>query len=286
MLSALVLAASLVFTESDADFALQCASNLVENCTPRDAGTIRGVLASNWLLDNISRNGVDVKRDRFSVITPKGRRTMANLSCRFVTNPDDEWVVVVSHYDTKPSVACPGANDGASTTGLLMALARIVAERGLPRGNLMLIWTDGEECMNSYSANDGLWGSKRAVDVLKESGLKVRAAICVDMLGDKDLDICIPANGDNTLSSIACHAARRANLGPCFRGRIREVVKDDHTAFLTAGWRAIDLIDFNYGSAHGLNDYWHTPEDTVDKISTESLYKSGRLLVELLNIIL
>lgn len=286
MLSALVLAASLVFTESDADFALQCASNLVENCTPRDAGTIRGVLASNWLLDNISRNGVDVKRDRFSVITPKGRRTMANLSCRFVTNPDDEWVVVVSHYDTKPSVACPGANDGASTTGLLMALARIVAERGLPRGNLMLIWTDGEECMNSYSANDGLWGSKRAVDVLKESGVKVRAAICVDMLGDKDLDICIPANGDNTLSSIACHAARRANLGPCFRGRIREVVKDDHTAFLTAGWRAIDLIDFNYGSAPGLNDYWHTPEDTVDKISTESLYKSGRLLVELLNIIL
>ncbi len=286
MLSALVLAASLVFTESDADFALQCASNLVENCTPRDAGTIRGVLASNWLLDNISRNGVDVKRDRFSVITPKGRRTMSNLSCRFATNPDDEWVVVVSHYDTKPSVACPGANDGASTTGLLMALARIVAERGLPRGNLMLIWTDGEECMNSYSANDGLWGSKRAVDVLKESGVKVRAAICVDMLGDKDLDICIPANGDNTLSSIACHAARRANLGPCFRGRIREVVKDDHTAFLTAGWRAIDLIDFNYGSAHGLNDYWHTPEDTVDKISPESLYKSGRLLVELLNIIL
>ena len=269
MLSALVLAASLVFTESDADFALQCASNLVENCTPRDAGTIRGVLASNWLLDNISRNGVDVKRDRFSVITPKGRRTMSNLSCRFATNPDDEWVVVVSHYDTKPSVACPGANDGASTTGLLMALARIVAERGLPRGNLMLIWT-----------------SKRAVDVLKESGVKVRAAICVDMLGDKDLDICIPANGDNTLSSIACHAARRANLGPCFRGRIREVVKDDHTAFLTAGWRAIDLIDFNYGSAHGLNDYWHTPEDTVDKISPESLYKSGRLLVELLNIIL
>lgn len=286
MLSALVLAASLVFTESDADFALQCASNLVENCTPRDAGTIRGVLASNWLLDNISRNGVDVKRDRFSVITPNGRRTMSNLSCRFATNPDDEWVVVVSHYDTKPSVACPGANDGASTTGLLMALARIVAERGLPRGNLMLIWTDGEECMNSYSSNDGLWGSKRAVDVLKESGVKVRAAICVDMLGDKDLDICIPANGDNTLSSIACHAARRANLGPCFRGRIREVVKDDHTAFLTAGWRAIDLIDFNYGSAHGLNDYWHTPEDTVDKISTESLYKSGRLLVELLNIIL
>ena len=286
MLSALVLAASLVFTESDADFALQCASNLVENCTPRDAGTIRGVLASNWLLDNISRNGVDVKRDRFSVITPKGRRTMSNLSCRFATNPDDEWVVVVSHYDTKPSVACPGANDGASTTGLLMALARIVAERGLPRGNLMLIWTDGEEVMNSYAANDGVWGSKRAVDVLKESGVKVRAAICVDMLWYKDLDICIPANGDNTLSSIACHAARRANLGPCFRGRIREVVKDDHTAFLTAGWRAIDLIDFNYGSAHGLNDYWHTPEDTVDKISPESLYKSGRLLVELLNIIL
>jgi len=286
MLTALVLAASLVFTESDAGFALECASNLVENCTPRDAGTIRGAIASNWLLDNISRHGVNVRRDRFAVMTPNGRRTMSNLSCSFLTNPDDEWVVLVSHYDTKSSVRCPGANDGASTTGLLMAFARMVAERGLPRGNLMMIWTDGEECMRSYSANDGLWGSRRAAEALKARGMKVRAVICVDMLGDRDLNICIPANGDDTLSAIACHAARRANLGPHFSGRIREEVKDDHTAFAAAGWRAIDLIDFNYGSAPGLNDYWHTPEDTVDKISAESLHMSGRLLAEILNIIL
>lgn len=286
MLSSLLLAASLAFTESDAAFALKSATDLVENCTPRDAGTVRGRLASNWLLDRISAQGVDVRRDRFIVMTPRGRREMVNLYCGFMTNPADEWVVLISHYDTKPGSGCPGANDGASTSGLLMAIAKAVSERGLPRGNLMLIWTDGEECMNSYSSDDGFWGSKRAAYMMKQRGVKVRAAICLDMLGDRDLKITIPSNGDKTLSKIACHAAKRAKLGDCFAGIVREEVKDDHVAFAAAGWRAIDLIDFSYGSAPGLNDYWHTPSDTPDKISAESLLKSGAFVAEILNIIL
>lgn len=286
MFSALLLAASLAFTESDAAFALECASNLVERFTPRDAGTVRGRLASNWLLDTVSAQGADVRRDRFAVDTPFGRREMVNLYCAFETNPSDEWIVLISHYDTKPGIACPGANDGASTTGLLIALARAVVERGLPRGNLMLVWTDGEECMKSYSANDGFWGSKRAAAEMKRRGFKVRSAVCLDMLGDKDLKIMVPGNADKSLSKIVCHAARKAQLGDCFAGIVREEVKDDHVAFAAAGWRAVDLIDFEYGSAPGLNDYWHTSADTVDKLSVDSLHKSGRLVAELLDIIL
>ena len=65
-----------------------------------------------------------------------------------------------------------------------------------------------------------------------------------------------------------------------------DLVKDDHVAFLEAGFKAIDLIDFDYGSAPGLNDYWHTAEDTVDKISEASLLKSGKLVCEMLNVLL
>ena len=277
--SILLLSASLVFTESDADFAYSCAGEFVERCTPRDAGTLRGRLASNWLLDKIASQGADVRRDRFRVDTPKGEREMVNLYCGFRTNPDDEWVVLVSHYDTKPGTGCPGANDGASTSALLIAIARSIVERGLSRGNLMLVWTDGEECMNSYAPNDGFWGSKRAVEMLKKKGIKVRAAICLDMLGDKDLNITIPRNGDETLARLVCHAARRIKGGDGLVKMTREEVKDDHVAFLAEGWRAIDLIDFTY-------DPWHTREDTLDKISAESLHKSGSLVVEILNIIL
>lgn len=277
--SILMLSASLLFTEGDADFAYRCAGEMVKRHTPRDAGTLRGRLACNWLMDTIASQGADVRRERFRVDTPKGEREMANLSCSFRTNPEDGWVVLLSHYDTKPGTGCPGANDGASTSALMVALARMIVERGLPRGNLMMIWTDGEECMNSYGPNDGLWGSRHAAEMLKRKGIKVRAVICLDMLGDKDLKITIPRNGDATLARIACHSARRMKLGDGFIEMVREEVKDDHVAFRDQGWRAIDLIDFSY-------DHWHTEEDTMDKISVESLHKSGMLVAEMLNIIL
>ncbi|MBQ4384752.1 MAG: Zn-dependent exopeptidase M28 [Kiritimatiellae bacterium] len=277
--SMLMLSASLLFTEGDADFAYGCAGEMVKRHTPRDAGTLRGRLACNWLMDTIASQGADVRRERFRVDTPKGEREMANLSCSFRTNPEDGWVVLLSHYDTKPGTGCPGANDGASTSALMVALARMIVERGLPRGNLMMIWTDGEECMNSYGPNDGLWGSRYAAEMLKRKGIKVRAVICLDMLGDKDLKITIPRNGDATLARIACHSARRMKLGDGFIEMVREEVKDDHVAFRDQGWRAIDLIDFSY-------DHWHTEEDTMDKISVESLHKSGMLVAEILNIIL
>ena len=286
MLNALILAASVAFSASDAQFAYSCASNFVNECTPRDAGTVRGKIASNWILDKVSSEGVDIRRDVFKADTPNGERTFTNLYCEFRKDQSADWVVVMSHFDTKPGSDSPGANDGASTTGLLMALARSVAERGLPKGNLMLIWTDGEECMHGYAADDGFWGSRRAVDEIVRRELRIRAAICIDMLGDRDLKVTVPANCDDTLAKISVHAARRAGLGEGFVTRIAEDVKDDHLAFASKGWRAIDFIDFDYGSAPGLNDWWHTPADTVDKISVESLHKSGRLVAEMLNILL
>ena len=278
----LVLAAALEFTAQDAHLAYESARELVETCTPRDAGTIRGRIASNRILDAASATGADVRRDVFKAQTPAGEKEFTNLYAEFKGDSDARWVVVISHYDTKPGAACPGANDGASTTGLLVGLANAFSNWQSPKGNLMLIWTDGEECMSAYGPGDGFWGSKRAAEYLAAKGRKVQAVICVDMLGDKDLAISVPANGDPTLARIAVHAAKRAGY-PGLVKQIEELVKDDHVAFMDRGFKAIDLIDFSYGPN---NSYWHTPQDTMDKISEDSLLKSGKIVAELLNILL
>lgn len=284
MFSAL-LAASLVFSQADANLAFKTATGLVENHTPRDSGTTRSMLAANYLLDAASAAGADVRRDMFVAKTPKGERRFTNLVASFKRNPDAPWVVLVSHYDTKTGVDCPGANDGASTSGLLVALAGVLYNHRTQNDNVMLIWTDGEECMNAYVEDDGLWGSRHAAKSLKESGVKVKAVICLDMLGDKDLHVSIPKNSSPALSKIALAAAKKAGVADKV-SRVDLLVKDDHVPFLEAGFKSIDLIDFEYGSAPGLNDYWHTAKDTVDKISEESLFTAGKLVVGMLDILL
>ena len=279
----LVLAAALEFTAQDAQLSYEKARDLVETCTPRDAGTIRGRIAAHHILDAASAAGADVRRDTFRAMTPAGEREFTNLCAEFKSDAEDaRWVILVSHFDTKPGTSCPGANDGASTSGLLIGLANAFSNWKTPKGNLMLIWTDGEECMASYGPDDGFWGSKRAADYLVAKERKVQAVICLDMLGDKDLAISIPANGSPTLAKIAVHAAKRAGY-PELVKPIEELVKDDHVAFIEKGFKAIDLIDFSYGPD---NSYWHTPQDTMDKISVDSLLKSGKLVAELLNILL
>lgn len=280
-MTALALAAALAFTPADARLAHETARELVERHTPRDSGTAGGAAAANFLLDAASAAGADVAIDRFGAMTPRGWRTFTNLEGRYVADRSADWVVLVAHYDTKTGVDCPGANDGASASGLLVALAGAFCERR-PKGlNAMFIWTDGEECFEAYGDGDGFWGSKRAARRLKESGRKVRAVVCLDMLGDRDLNIVVPRNGTPSLRRMALEAARDAGLGHKV-SPTRDLVKDDHVPFLREGFAAVDLIDFDYGSAPGLNDYWHTPHDTMDKVSEKSLEESGRLVVRLI----
>lgn len=283
MFCALLFSAGLAFTQADARIACDTARGLVERCTPRDAGTIRGRIAANYLLDAASAVGANVRRDVFSAKTPRGEKDFTNLYAEFRAGDDDaKWVVLVSHYDTKPGVACPGANDGASTAGLLVGIANAFVDWPEKRGNLMLIWTDGEECVTAYGPDDGLWGSRRAAAFLAEKERKVQAVICLDMLGDRDLAISIPSNGSPALSKIALHAARLAKL-PNLVKTVDDIVKDDHMPFLEKGYPAIDLIDFSYGPD---NTFWHTEKDTMENVSEESLLASGRIVAEMLNILL
>ena len=283
MLAAL-LACHLFFTPSDAKFAYSKAEELVADYTPRDSGTIRGRFAANYIFDSLQDVGAHPKQDKFAAKTPKGYRFFTNIYAEWVSDPEMPWIILISHFDTKSLKNCPGANDGASTTGLLIAIAQILSKNSPNSINIALQWLDGEECMIAYRKNDGFWGSNRAAEQLASSGRNVKAVICLDMLGDKDLNISIPRNTTDFLRNIALQAAFNTGYSHIIH-ESNESIKDDHIAFLNNGFPAIDLIDFEFGSESGLNDYWHTNEDTIDKISVGSLTKAGSIAVEMINLL-
>ena len=136
--------------------------------------------------------------------------------------------------------------------------------------------------MLAYGPNDGLWGSRRLSGILAEEKRKVRAVICLDMLGDKDLSITVPRNGTPSLVNVALSAARKAGL-PELVKKGDEIVTDDHVPFLEKGFPAIDMIDFSYGPD---NSFWHTDKDVMENISEKSLLSSGRIVAEMLNALL
>ena len=277
-----LLAATLLFAPADADIAYDTASELVKKHTPRDSGTLSSRRAADFIYDRLKASGAKAELDFFKADTPAGERYFVNVESAFVSNTNNEWIVFVSHFDTKKGVACPGANDGASTTGLLIALAGKLVKHNPEKINVLLLWTDGEECFNDYAENDGLWGSRHAAKKLRDSGVKVRAVVCFDMLGDKDLKITIPENSHQGFRDGILKIAKRKNLADKIVA-VDDMVIDDHVPFLEAGFKAVDLIDFDYGSRPGLNDYWHTSKDTIDKISRESLLLAGEIATWLIN---
>ncbi len=278
-----VVAAPLTFTAADAQFAYETAAGLVRDCTPRVSGTPESVRAAAWLC---ARVGAGAEVDRFRANIYDKSHEFANVLLELPgRDPAAPWIILLSHFDTAPNIKprFEGANDGASTSGLLVALARSLRRATeKPRFNLLLAWLDGEECRIAYMPRDGFQGSKRLVEQTRRRRRPVKAVICLDMLGDRDLNIEIPANSTPSLRDATLRAAAAAGLADRVTRNDAIVVKDDHTAFLDAGYPAIDLIDFDYGSARGRNDYWHTSADSLDKISAESLHAAGRLVAALL----
>ena len=277
---------AVVFKPSDARAAYGAAAALVRTCTPRDAGTAGGRRAADLIRLQATRAGLTARLDPFTAQSRDEIRSFVNVVAEIPgTDPTAPWIVLISHFDTKPGIRdFQGANDGASTSGLLVALGSVLM-RERRRENICLVWTDGEECRVAYSNADGFQGSRHLVKQFQSKRRTVKAAICLDMLGDRDLHIEVPANGTPALRTLAKQAAIKAGFSRRLSFQDEFQVGDDHSAFLDAGYPAIDLIDFTFGSAPGLNDYWHTPQDTLDKISSSSLFISGRIVVEIVNLL-
>ena len=257
--------------------------------SPRDAGTLGAQQAAEHLLKRLQTMGVQASIDIFEDTAPGGPATFRNVNGVIpgkAGTSRQAWIVLGSHYDIKSGIAEPfaGANDSASSSGLLLELVRLIkAGEPLPC-HILVAFLDGEECRRDYGPHDGLHGSRRLARTLKDDGraANVRAVIILDMVGDKDLTITLPRNGTPRLMSAVFSAAEAEGVRNKF-SLYRAELLDDHQPFLEAGMPAVDVIDFEYGSAPGRNDYWHTPADTMDKLSTASLTTVGRVAVRMLN---
>jgi Zn-dependent M28 family amino/carboxypeptidase len=186
-------------------------------------------------------------------VPPKGKASPSFLLC--------------SHYDTKTFETAPfvGANDGGSSNGILLEMARILAARPDLASKVQLVFFDGEEAYVSFTETDGLYGSRYfAKQVASEGKAKqFRGGILFDMVGDRELTITLSPDSPREMTRDIFAAAEALKVRKHFTYADNGIV-DDHTPLNEIGIPTIDLIDFDYPP-------WHTPADTMDKISAESL---------------
>lgn len=194
-------------------------------------------------------------------------------------------VVVGAHYDTKDGIpGFVGANDGASGVAVVLELARTLP-RPLPGPSVSLALFDAEEARGARPFEvDGTRGSRQYVAYADSGGDQgspalgeIRAMVLFDLVGDCKLEIPLEAQSDAVLYELfAAAAAGEASSGsPApFEGRTSPV-GDDHVPFRDAGIPALDVIDFGYGPGPPPGAYWHTDDDTLDKVCPESLDAVG-----------
>jgi len=238
---------------------------------PRPSGSGAIEKSRHYIEDQLRRSGWRVTRQAFTDDTPRGRVQFVNLIAQF---PDQgntaPLFLLCSHYDTKTfdTIKFVGANDAGSSTGLLLELARVIGQHPNLAGKIELVFFDGEEAYDHFSETDGLYGSRYFARQLQGSSAKqFRGGILFDMVGDRSLDVTLPADSPAEIARNIFAAAETLKLRSYFTYLDREMI-DDHSPLNAIGIPTIDVIDFDYPS-------WHTAGDTIDKISAESLQIVG-----------
>jgi glutaminyl-peptide cyclotransferase len=223
--------------------------------------------------------GDELEEDAFSASTPAGNLPMVNFIAKF-PGAQNGVVVLAGHYDTLYGRNdFVGANDAASDTGLLLAIADYLrAQKNRPGYSIWLVWLDGEEAIKHWSDTDSVYGAKHLAEKWQKDGTakNIKAFLLADMIGDKDLDIDRDQNSTPWLEDVVGQAATRLGYQSHFFQRLN-AVEDDHLPFARIGIPVADLIDFSYGYN---NVFWHSPQDTLDKLSPQSLQIVGDVMLE------
>ena len=228
--------------------------------------------------------------DQFTANTPAGPQTMRNYIVRF-PGKKDGVIVLASHYETNyplRDIAFVGANDGACTTALLIAIGQYFRAHPPQGYSIWLLFDDGEEAVRSWSESDSLYGTRHIAARWFADGTarRIKAVLVADMIGDRDLNILLETQSTPWLRSILRQAAANTHHSAnVFKTEGSE--EDDHMPFLQRGIPAIDVIDVDYGphTAATPDGYHHTAQDTIDKLSPQSLQISADLFLESIRLI-
>lgn len=270
----------------------QAAYDLVERQVafgPRVPGTDGHAAQLAWMLARLDSLAPELAADTFPHVTVAGDAlTLVNVIARY--RPEaSRRIVLLAHWDTRPrsdqaadsalvDVPVPGANDGASGTAVLLELARLMAGEPPPMG-VDLLLVDGEDY--GPGREDMFIGARRYAATLPEEGRPVYGLL-LDMVGDADARFPVEQNSAEYAQVVVrkvWRAAEALGYRAYFPTAAGGPVYDDHIPLIEAGLPTANLIDFEYGPGHA---YWHTPEDTPDKVSAATLGMVGEVVAELI----
>ena len=261
---------------------------------PRVPGTDAHRRAGEWIVAQMRRTADTVIVQSWTHVTARGDTLpLRNVLARF--RPDAaERVLYLTHWDSRPTsdeatdarqraLPVPGANDGAAGVGLLVALGEAL-KAAPPAVGVDLLFVDGEDYGDFAANQDVLLGSTYFADHLPAPGYQPLYGVLWDMIGDRDLRIPQELNSARAAPEVVQRVwgvADELGYGSVFVPETGEAVIDDHLPLIKKGLRVIDVIDLDYTSATGEN-YHHTPNDTLDKISAESLQIVGDVALRLI----
>jgi glutaminyl-peptide cyclotransferase len=240
----------------------------------------------------LQRDGAKVEADDFAAATPRGSIMVHNIIGRFNVSADPKQPIFIlaGHYDTLFKKGFIGANDGASSTAILLGFADALSKQKT-KMQIWLVWTDLEEAINDFTEDDGLYGSRHLAQKLAANGIapRIRGFFLLDMIGDKDLGVGRETESARWLQDFIAEAAKQLGYSQYFFQYETDII-DDHIPFIKAGIPAVDVVDAEFGRMgdkfDAMGEFHHTNADTMDKVSQHSLEVVGRtilLTVELLD---
>ncbi len=234
---------------------------------PRSIGSDSIVKARRYISGYLSSLGLEVWIDAFSA-TYKGTTYRMENIIGVIPGKTGRIIAVGGHYDTKE---IPGANDGGSSSGLLLELSRVLASTALNH-TVWIVFFDGEDVGDDLATM--FFGSRHLAEKLGADEQKPEWLIVADMIGDRHLGIRKDRNSDQDLVEYVWRKAKDLGYGRHFK-LSQIAVMDDHVPFMAIGVPSCLLIDFRYGP---LNSYWHTAKDDLDKIDARSLKALGDVI--------
>lgn len=245
--------------------------------------------AQSYITEQLKSYGCYVEEHDFHASTPIGDLPMKNIVAK-IPGTGPGIVLFATHYDTVRLPNFVGADDGGSGTGTMMELARVLCSRK-GRLNIWIVFFDGEEAQGQWTDRNSIqwtdtnntYGSREMAASMALSGeLKhVKAMVLADMIGSsnlkikRDMDIKRENGSTPWLVDLIWATAARLGYENVFINEDYLVGGDDHFSFIRRGIAACDIIDFDIQ-----NTYWHTPQDTLDKVDPRSLAIVGHVLLE------
>lgn len=253
---------------------------------PRVPGTPAHEQTGDWILTRLRAAADTVIVQAISHRLPNGRTLpLRNFLARF--RPDAvERILYLAHWDTRPRadqsanlaaqrMPVPGASDGASGVAVLLGVADALKAKP-PTVGVDLLFVDGEDFGDFSDSTQVLIGS-RWFAAHQPAGYPPLFGVLFDMVGDKNLDIYIEGNSQAGAPEVVdrvWRTARELGYDNVFVPQVKHTLIDDHVSLQRGGIHAIDVVDFDY-------PYWHTTDDTLDKVSANSLQVVGDVAMAL-----